>query len=421
MSNHAANDIQQYSFVRNTANQESDRRTTDYASNLEKVERSFPNSWHYDPDCYEQELESIWYRSWIYACRSEDVANPRDFKLFSIGDQSIIITRDGDGVLQAFHNTCRHRGSALCTQQEGRFKNKLITCPYHAWAYSLQGDLLATPRRIETSDFDKKDYALHRVAIAEWMGFVFINIAGEGAEPIEASLGEYNEIYKNYQMDELRVGFSYVVDMEANWKLWFENYNECYHCPSVHPQLSKLLPVAGKFAVSDINQIVGELPDTEEFEFSSGLGMASGGETFSLDGKPVAPYLKGLTEEERRTPLQAVGLRPSFFLHAHPDYVHSSRLIPTGPQSCQLILEYLFEPSTLERKDFDPQAAAEFWQVTNLQDVQNCEWQQSGLMSGRRVQDRSVFVSQEIGPFGFNQWVVKKLQAAGYALDENIV
>ena len=141
---------------------------------LDGLAKSFPNSWHYDPDHYLRELDTIWYRMWIYAFRSEEVAAPRDYKVVNIGNQNVIVTRDLKGNLRAFHNTCRHRGSILCTEEQGRFEGGSIVCPYHAWTYSLEGDLIATPHQLESADFDMADYSLYDVAVGEWGGFIFV-------------------------------------------------------------------------------------------------------------------------------------------------------------------------------------------------------------------------------------------------------
>ena len=121
----------------------SDRQT------LARVEQGLPAHYYYDPLHYRRELEAIWYAQWIYICRAEEIAQPRDYKVVSIGDESVLITRNLGGELRAFYNTCRHRGSLLCSDPQGRFKGKSISCPYHQWSYSLDGELISTPHRLE--------------------------------------------------------------------------------------------------------------------------------------------------------------------------------------------------------------------------------------------------------------------------------
>ena len=209
----------------------------------QKIERSIPSAYYYDPEHYKRELEVIWYRRWLMICRSEEVPTPRDYRVFTVGEQNVVITRDLKGNVRAFHNTCRHRGSILCTQDEGRFEGGSIVCPYHAWTYSLEGDLIATPHQLESADFDMADYSLYDVAVGEWGGFVFINLAGGDAEPLEQALGRIPETHRNYHVDRLRVGHREVINVEANWKLLFENFAECFHCPQVHPELCSVVPI----------------------------------------------------------------------------------------------------------------------------------------------------------------------------------
>ena len=375
---------------------------------LHELGRSFPNHWHYDEEHYRKELEVFWYSMWIYACRSEEIESPRDYKVVTIGDQNVIVTRDLQGNARAFHNTCRHRGSILCTEEQGRFEGGSIVCPYHAWTYSLEGDLIATPHQLESADFDMKDYSLYNVAVGEWGGFVFVNLAGDEAGPLEHSLGDTPTRLKNYRFEDLRLGYRYVAEMKANWKLWFENFTECFHCPSVHPELISLVPIFAK-GLGDVRQDPEWTPSGGEMLTLVGADIIPGGMTWTMDGQLSGPPISTLTEQELNTPRDGSILRPSLFLRAHPDFVHTQRLLPTGPNTLQLTWDYLFEPETMEREDFDAKRAYELWQITNLQDGQNVEWQQAGLESGRRHHDHSVFVPQETGPNAINQWILERM------------
>ena len=375
---------------------------------LHELGSSFPNHWHYDEEHYRKELEVFWYSMWVYACRSEEIDSSRDYRVVTIGDQNVIVTRDLKGNVRAFHNTCRHRGSILCTQDEGRFEGGSIVCPYHAWTYSLEGDLIATPHQLESADFDKKDYSLYSVAAGEWGGFVFVNLAGDRAAPLEISLGDAPSRLKNYRFQDLRLGFRYVADLKANWKLWFENFTECFHCPSVHPELISLVPIFAK-GLGDVRQDPEWTPSGGESMTLVGADIVPGGMTWTMDGQLSGPPISTLTEQELNTPRDGTILRPSLFIRAHPDFVHTQRLQPTGPNTLQLTWDYLFEPDTMERDGFDPKRAYELWQITNLQDGQNVEWQQAGLESGRRHHDYSVFVPQETGPNAINQWILEKI------------
>ena len=144
---------------------------------LERTAASLPSGWYYDPAQYARELEAIWYRDWVCVARQEDLGEPGDYIVAVIGQESVIVTRDRDGRPRAFHNTCRHRGSQLCAAQRGRFAGGRIVCPYHAWSYALSGELLATPKMDLPAEFRREDYALYRVPVDTWGGYLFVNLA----------------------------------------------------------------------------------------------------------------------------------------------------------------------------------------------------------------------------------------------------
>src|SRR5712671_5783546 len=143
---------------------------------LKRLEAGLPASWYHDPEHYRRELEVFWYGRWIAAAREEEIPAPGDWRVVRLGTQSIVVLRDANRQIRAFHNTCRHRGSILCTEETGRFARERIVCPYHAWTYDLSGSLVATPRRMPTPDFDMKDFPLYEVAADCRGGFIFINL-----------------------------------------------------------------------------------------------------------------------------------------------------------------------------------------------------------------------------------------------------
>ncbi|MBM3385942.1 MAG: aromatic ring-hydroxylating dioxygenase subunit alpha, partial [Betaproteobacteria bacterium] len=204
---------------------------------LKRLHPALPAAWYRDQGHYERELQWIWYRTWIAAGREEQIPQPGDWRVVRIGTQSVILARDRSGVVRAFHNTCRHRGSILCTEEQGRFARHRIVCPYHSWTYDLEGALIATPRRMETPDFDKSDFPLHRVATQCWGGFVFVRLEGKR----KFDLGALPARFRNHGFHNLRIGKRIVTEVKANWKLLAENFSECLHCPPVHPELCRVV------------------------------------------------------------------------------------------------------------------------------------------------------------------------------------
>jgi Rieske 2Fe-2S family protein len=152
-------------------------------SGLRQLEYSLPSNWYYDPAQHALELQRIWYRHWIYLCRADSVATPGCFRTFTIGTQPVLIVRDDAGALRAFYNTCRHRGSMLCTEPAGHLPARAITCPYHAWSYRLSGELARIPSAGRAHHVPMHDTALYPIALRQWQGFVYVSLGESGQAP----------------------------------------------------------------------------------------------------------------------------------------------------------------------------------------------------------------------------------------------
>jgi Rieske 2Fe-2S family protein len=355
---------------------------------LKKLEAGLPAAWYHDPAHHQRELEAFWYRRWVAVAREEELPGPGDWRTARIGTQSIVLARDEDR-LRGFHNTCRHRGSILCTEERGNFARRRIVCPYHSWTYDLAGHLVATPRRMETPDFDFGDFPLYQVAVASWGGFVFINLAGRDAPPLD--VGSLEAQFQRYRLGELRIGKRIVVDVQANWKLLGENFSECFHCPPVHPELCRVVTAyreAGAWGLRG--------PESKP-------EYAKEARTLTLDGSARLPPIGTLTEAERKTIYVPAMLPPSLFLNVHPDYVNAHMMTPIGPQSVRIVYDWLFEPERLPLGAEDLQHYVALWDITNRQDARNCEWQQQGIQS--REFKHGHYVPQEFDCHRFAQWV----------------
>jgi len=138
---------------------------------------------------------------------------------------------------------CRHRGSALCTQDSGRFRNGRIICPYHTWTYSLDGDLIDTPYRIAAEDFRSSDYSLYDVHLDMWGGFVFVNLSDDPETSLQDFLGTEADNLANWPLQELVSVQRDISTLQFNWKIFWENFSECYHCPRHHPELCEIVPM----------------------------------------------------------------------------------------------------------------------------------------------------------------------------------
>jgi len=244
-----------------------------------RTPQTLPRRYYTDPEIFVAELERFFCRMWICAGREEQVANAGDFMVREIADESIIIARDERGSLNAFYNVCRHRGTRICALAEGKFAGR-IQCPYHGWTYALDGKLLGAPHMDQ--GFRREDYPLHSIACDVWDGHVFISLDSD-AMALSEQLDILPAKFANWRMGELRRYKRIAYEVNANWKLILLNYNECLHCPVLHPLLNKLT-----------SYLSGDNEKPHSNFIGGSMSFKDGVETMSLDGKRRRALLPGL-------------------------------------------------------------------------------------------------------------------------------
>ena len=367
--------------------------------------QSLPAAYYFDAAQYLRELGQVWYRNWIYICRSSDVAEPRSFRTLAIGDQSVLVVRGEDRVLRAFHNTCRHRGSALCRGAAGRFPAAGIVCPYHAWRYNLRGELQQTSSRQAGDGFELRDYPLYGLPVSEWRGFVFAALTPD-PPPLAANIDVPLHMLDNWELDRLVVGHRMSKTIECNWKIFWENYNECLHCPGVHPRLSQLVPIFGRALLERRDDPDWSDHAADENPRYAG-GLRPGAESWTSDGKPVGVPFPNLTAEERKAGHVYLTSLPSMFLAAHVDYVRVVRLLPLGPERTAMSIEFLILPETLADPARDLSRAIEFTDLVMSEDAAVCEVNQRGLRA--LPHKAGVLMPEEYVLRQFHDWVRAQL------------
>jgi Rieske 2Fe-2S family protein len=372
---------------------------------LTELTQGLPAETYFDPRHYERELQRIWYRNWVYVCRSSELAVRRAFRSFEIGDQKILLVRGDDGALKAFHNTCRHRGALLCRESEGTFRSAAIVCPYHAWAYDLNGDLKHTSSKAHAQGFDVADYPLYGVKVHEWRGFVFIALSEEPPAFDRMFDTPLNRL-DAWPLEDLVLAHTLEKTVNSNWKIFWENYNECLHCPSVHPKLSGLVPIFGRGLLEerDDPRWVDHRDDSDP-RYKGGL--RAGAATWSNDGRPTGPVFAGLSEEDRKLGHVYMTGLPSMFIVGHVDYVRVVRLLPLAPERTRMRVEYLFSPDTLASADCDLRNVVEFTNLVMTEDADVCELNQQGLHAGPH--SRGVVMPEEYLIRQFHDWVAAEL------------
>ena len=342
---------------------------------------------------YADERERVWWGHWVCLGRAAEVAEPGDYVVRDLAGESIIVTRNRAGELRAFYNVCAHRGTKLLDETglgACGHVGKAFKCPYHAWSFDLDGRLLGTPNVDEDEAFDRDDYPLHGIAVEAYGGFLFVHL-GESPPPLLDSLRDGIESITNferYRMDELRVGVRIVYEVHANWKIVVENFNECLHCPTIHPELVKVVPLY-RF---------GEVWDEETAD--DGNWMVDGATSFTMTGRSTLPAFPDLEPDDYRMYYGTYQF-PNLMLNLHPDAGMAYVALPNGPGHTTVVSEYLFRPETIASPDFAPEPVVELWDLISKQDWAVCERAQTGV--GSRAFRHGVFPRQDRFLFAFNE------------------
>jgi Rieske 2Fe-2S family protein len=356
---------------------------------------------YYDAPRYELEMRRIWLRNWVYVCRSIEVAGPRHFRGFELGDQKLLLVRDDAGVLRGFHNTCRHRGAALCAAESGVLRSPALVCPYHAWVYSLQGELLRTSSRRHAEGFDPADYPLYAIHLHEWRGFVFACFA-PSPPSFDRSFDLPHSRLDAWPLEGLVVGHELRKEMQCNWKIFWENYNECLHCPGVHPQLSQLVPLYGRGLLEERDDPEWQAHAADPDPKFKG-GVRAGAVTWSVDGRATGTLFPEVSSADRQVGHVYLTALPSMFIVGHVDYVRVVRLRPLAAERTELHVQYLFAPSSLADPAFDLDNIVEFTNRVMTEDAGICEVNQRGLHA--MPHRRGVVMPEEYEIRNFHRWL----------------
>lgn len=357
----------------------------------EQLERTLPTSWYLSPAVFQAEKERIFCREWSGVCREEELQNPGDSLVLDLLGESILVVRNREGQLRAFYNVCRHRGSRLCRATDepvatgrvalagGFTAGRMIVCPYHRWSYDFNGALVAAPHLGSGSDFNKKDFNLYAVGIDSWGGFVFLHLTPCEAHPLAAQLGGVPDRLNRYPLAQLRIGSTIRYQVAANWKVICENYNECYHCGGVHPELCAVMPSFREGGGANL-------------DWSRGVPHREGAYTFTHSGTTLRRSFPGLNEDERVRHNGEL-VYPNSFLSVACDHVAAYILKPRSADLTDVTCHFLFETHEIEKPGFDPSDTVDFWDLVNRQDWTVCEAVQSGIRA--RVHTHGYFALME--------------------------
>jgi glycine betaine catabolism A len=318
-------------------------------------------------EIFADEQSKIFSTQWVLVGHQSQVANVGDYFIQEVAGESLIIVRDKTGEVRGFYNVCRHRGTRICEEKAGHLS--ALQCPYHAWTYGLDGRLIGAPHMDEVPGFDKAEHSLHTVNLGLWEGFIFVNLVASPT-PLDEVFAPLAGKFMHWNLPKLRSTKRIEYDVRANWKLIFENYSECYHCPGVHPTLAKLTPYDS--AENDLC----------EGPFLGGFMPISKGKSLTMSGNACALPVGDLKGEDHNRVFY-YSIFPNMLLSMHPDYVMVHQIWPQSPQRTLILCDWFFHPQAAGVSDpsYNPNDAVEFWDMTNKQDWHVCELSQQGITS----------------------------------------
>jgi Rieske 2Fe-2S family protein len=351
-------------------------------------------SWYTDDIVFASEQEAILEAMWFCAVRADDLPRPGAYRSVQIGRESVLISRNRAGDVRAFFNVCRHRGARLCTEAAGEV-SRAFRCAYHAWTYDLDGKLIAAPNLVKMPDVDRGQFGLRQIAVREWLGYVWVCLAENPPSfedsvlaAVQERLGDLESL-EHYDIANLKVGRRIRYDVAANWKLIVENFMECYHCATIHPELTTVLP---------------EFVDGFAAQYFVGHGALFGEDIsgFTVDGSPGLDKIPGVSADQDRR-YYAITIKPQVFVNMVPDHVIVHRMFPLAADRTVVECDWLYLPAVVE-SGADLAASVELFDRVNRQDFEACERTQLG-MSSRMYADGGVLVPSEHHIGAFHDWV----------------
>jgi Rieske 2Fe-2S family protein len=371
------------------------------ARTQQPVERAnmLPPAAFVSPEVFAWELDNL-FRGWVCVGHVSAVDAPGKFVTRELGPDSVVVIGAEDGRPRAFLNVCRHRGARIVEQAEGEVRKRL-RCPYHSWSYDLDGSLKAAPHMDEVEDFEFSCWGLIPVRLAVVGGLVLIDLSGDAPE-IEEHIGELLGHLERYRLASLDRASAIEYSVGANWKGIAENYNECLHCPGVHPELNALSDymsgeeVAGEGAWCGGSMTLREGHRTMAIEDGNGNG----------NGRPP---IQGLSPEDVDSVVY-LALFPNALVSLHPDYVMLHTLWPRAADRTEVICEWFFEPATMAKAAFDPSDAVGFWDTVNRQDWYVCELAQKGVRTRNYTAGR--YSAEELDVHAFDLMVADRYMEA---------
>lgn len=387
----------------------------------QKSGRSLERPFYTDPAIFEADLSLIWYREWIFAASAAELPKPGCYVTLQLGQYPVVIVRGNDGQVRAFHNSCRHRGSRICSKASGQ--SVKLVCPYHQWTYETDGKLLWA--RDMGPDFDASKHGLKPIHCAVTAGMVFICLAQTAPDfaPVQAAADRYTAPHR---LADMKVAHRSSIVENGNWKLVLENNRECYHCAGSHPSLCRTFnddpdlvgaddSLSSPAGAAHVNRCeAAGLPSryvispNEEWRLVR-IPFVGDAVSYTMDGKAAAPLIPGM-------PFANAGSLlffhyPNTWNHFLSDHVLNFRVIPISATETEVTTTWMVHKDAVEGRDYDLTRLTEVWEATNDEDRRVVEENQLGINSPA-YEPGPYSAKQESGVTQFIDWYVRTMTKA---------
>jgi glycine betaine catabolism A len=382
---------------------------------------SLEQAFYTDADLFKLDMEQIWYKDWLFIGHDCEIPRAGNYFTVQIGDYPVVIVRDRQGSIKALHNSCRHRGSRVCSEHKG--SSAKLVCPYHQWTYELDGTLLFA-RQMGT-DFDKSQHSLKPVHCETLGGYIFISLADEPADFKTFAAAAYPYL-KPHNLGLTKVAYETTIVEKGNWKLVWENNRECYHCAANHPELCRTYPesptATGVQGAKDDPVIAEHWAKCEATGLPSAFKMDATGqfrvarmpliedaESYTMSGARAVK--KGLSDDVRQSHIGTLLMfhYPSTWNHVLADHAISFRVLPLGPELTQVTTKWLVHKDAVEGVDYTIDELTHVWTETNDQDRQIVEENAFGIRSPA-YQPGPYSADHEGGVMQFVEWYCNFMQ-----------
>ena len=382
---------------------------------------SLERGFYTDPDLFEDDLQAIFYREWLFAIPAAQLGRTGSYARVQVGAYNVVIVRGADGVIRAFHNSCRHRGSVLCKAAAGQVAK--LTCPYHQWTYDLDGRLLWA--RDMGPDFDAAAHGLKPVHCRSAAGVVFICLADDA--PAFDALAEAAQVYAGpHGLEQCKLAHETTIVEDGNWKLVMENNRECYHCSGSHPALTVTFDdnpnIAGDGSGKDDPVMAAHLKKCEAAGLPSRFSIAPdeqwrfvrvplvpGAVSYTMDGGPSCERLVGDVTIRDAGSLLFFHY-PNSWNHFLGDVVMLFSMTPVGPRQTAVTTKWFVHKDAVEGVDYDLDRLTTVWVQTNAEDRAVVEENQMGINSPA-YEPGPYSPVQESGVRQFVDWYARTMQS----------